>query len=97
MKRTLVTYFSATGVTADVAKKLCNALKVDLTEMQAEIPYTMEYLDWKNKESRSSIEMANPKSRSAIKPSPIRIDDYDTILSDFQSGGMWHRQLFRHF
>lgn len=83
MKRTLVTYFSATGVTAGVAKKLSHVLKADLTEIQPEIPYTMEDLDWKNKDSRSSVEMANPKSRPAIKPSSIRIDDYDTIFIGF--------------
>ena len=83
MKRTLVTYFSATGVTAGVAKKLSHVLKADLTEIQPEIPYTMEDLDWKNKDSRSSVEMANLKSRPAIKPSSIRIDDYDTIFIGF--------------
>lgn len=57
MKRTLVTYFSATGVTANVAKKLSHALKADLTEIQPEIPYTTEDLDWRNEESRSSIDI----------------------------------------
>lgn len=83
MKRTLVTYFSATGVTASVAKKLSNALEADLTEIQPEIPYTMEDLDWKNKDSRSSVEMANLKSRPAIKPSPLQIEDYDTVFVGF--------------
>lgn len=83
MKRTVVAYFSATGVTAGVAKKLSNALKADLTEIQPEIPYTMEDLDWKNKESRSSVEMANSKSRPAIKPSSLQIEDYDTIFLGF--------------
>ena len=83
MKRTLVAYFSATGVTTSVAKKLSSALEADLTEIQPEISYTMEDLDWKNKESRSSVEMANPKSRPAIKPLSIQIDDYDTIFIGF--------------
>lgn len=83
MKRTLVTYFSATGVTASVAKKLSHALKADLAEIQPEIPYTTEDLDWRNKESRSSIEMKNPESRPAIKESSIRIEDYDTIFVGF--------------
>ena len=63
MSRKLVAYFSATGTTARVAEKLSDAIGADLFEIAPEVPYTKEDLDWMNKESRSSIEMRDEKSR----------------------------------
>ena len=40
MGKTLVAYFSASGVTAKVADKLADALGADIYEIQPETPYT---------------------------------------------------------
>ena len=57
MKKTLVAYFSASGVTKQMAEKLADATDADLFEIVPEVPYTEEDLDWQNDKSRSSIEM----------------------------------------
>ena len=66
MSKKLVAYFSASGVTAKLASRLANAIGADLHEIQPEIPYTAEDLDWRDKKSRSSIEMSNRAFRPAV-------------------------------
>ena len=39
-KKSLVAYFSCSGVTKSVAEALANTLKSDLYEIEAKIPYT---------------------------------------------------------
>ena len=59
MSKKLVAYFSASGVTAKAAGKLAKAADADLFEIKPVQPYTRADLDWMNKKSRSSIEMAD--------------------------------------
>lgn len=66
MERKLVAYFSASGITAKVAKALAEAACADIYEIKPKIPYTKEDLDWMNKKSRSSVEMNDPSSRPAL-------------------------------
>ena len=44
----LVAYFSASGITAKVAKKLADAVGAQIYEIKPELPYTREDLDWTN-------------------------------------------------
>ena len=66
MKKTLVAYFSASGVTRGVAKQLAEVTGADLHEIKPAQPYTDADLDWRDKQSRSSIEMQDKNSRPAI-------------------------------
>ena len=61
MSKVLVAYFSASGVTASLAKKLAQEIKADLFEIEPEAPYSEADLDWRNQKSRSSLEMKDPK------------------------------------
>lgn len=79
----LTAYFSASGVTADVAKKVAQAAGAGLFEIVPEVPYTHADLDWTNKESRSSIEMADKASRVAIAGKVNHMERYDTIYLGF--------------
>lgn len=54
---TLVAYFSATGTTEAVAKDLAEVAGADLYKINPEVPYTQADLDWRDKQSRSSVEM----------------------------------------
>lgn len=45
MSKKLVAYFSASGVTADAAKKISQAANADLYEICPEISYTAADLD----------------------------------------------------
>lgn len=83
MSKKLVAFFSASGVTASVAKVLADTLNADLYEIAPETPYTDADLDWRNANSRSSIEMKNKTSRPEIANTDARVGDYDVILLGF--------------
>lgn len=79
----LVAYFSASGVTAKLAKELAEAAGADLYEIQPRQPYTSADLDWTDKKSRSSIEMSDPDSRPAISGNVENMELYDTVFVGF--------------
>ena len=83
MSKILVTYFSVSGTTKKVAENISNILNCDIVEIEPVQKYTSEDLDWKNKQSRSSIEMQDKTSRPKIKEKNINIDEYDTIIIGF--------------
>lgn len=83
MAKILVTYFSASGVTAKVAEKLAKAAKADLFEIKPEVPYSSADLDWTNKNSRSSMEMADKTSRVAMSGKVDNMAQYDTVFVGF--------------
>ena len=76
----LVAYFSATGTTARVAQKVAAATGGELYAITPAQPYTDADLDWNDKQSRSSVEMNDPKSRPAIKDEKENIADYDVVI-----------------
>ncbi|PXX54268.1 flavodoxin-like protein [Hungatella effluvii] len=83
MGKTLVAYFSASGVTRKAAENLAQAAGADLYEIKPATPYTREDLDWTNKNSRSSMEMNDKSSRPAITDTAADISGYDTIFLGF--------------
>lgn len=83
MGKTLVAYFSASGVTAKAAQKIAEAIGADLYEIRPELPYTSKDLDWMDRNSRSSVEMNDPASRPAIAQPVDNLAQYDTILIGF--------------
>lgn len=83
MSKTLVAYFSASGVTAGVAKTLAEAADADLYEIRPEVPYTKADLNWNDKQSRSTVEMKDPSSRPALADQDANIAAYDVIFIGF--------------
>ena len=83
MNKVLVAYFSATGVTADKAKAIAEAANGDLYEIRPAVPYTKEDLDFKNKQSRSSVEMSDLGSRPEIADKNANVEAYDTVFLGF--------------
>ena len=81
--RILVAYFSATGTTETIAKRLANVTGGDISEIVPAQPYTAADLDWTNDQSRSSLEMRDLSSRPAIKSTVSNISQYDTIYIGF--------------
>lgn len=81
--KTLVAYFSASGVTANVAKLLAEAAGADLFEIKPAVPYTNADLNWMDKKSRSTVEMQDKSSRPAIAAPCSNLADYDTIFVGF--------------
>lgn len=83
MSKNLVAYFSATGITKKVATKLSDFIGADLHEIIPETPYTEADLNWMDKNSRSSIEMADKSFRPAIVNKIEDISQYDVIYVGF--------------
>ena len=81
--KTLIVYFSATGNTKAAAQKLAKEFNADLYEITPEVPYTAADLDWRDKTSRSTIEMQDKTSRPAITGRCENIADYDTVWIGF--------------
>lgn len=77
-KKTVVTYFSATGTTEAVAKQLAIDNKADLYAIEPAEKYTAADLDWHDKKSRSSVEMNDKNARPALK-SKKSLAKYDVI------------------
>ena len=67
MSKRLVTYFSASGITAKVAENLADAIGADIFEIQPEVPYTKADLNWMDKKSRSTIEILYHESHRQLR------------------------------
>jgi len=83
MSKKLVTYFSATGTTANVAAMLADAVGADIHEIRPKFPYSKADLNWMNKQSRSTIEMNNKAFRPEIEYSDLNVEAYDVIFLGF--------------
>lgn len=83
MNKNLVCYFSATGTTKEVAEKISSIINADLFAIEPVNKYTSEDLDWTNKQSRSSIEMADETSRPAIQNKVVNITEYQNVVIGF--------------
>ncbi len=83
MSKKLVTYFSASGVTKDVAELLAQAAEADLFEIKPQVPYTKADLNWMDKKSRSSVEMQDKSFRPAIAEEKAGVEHYDVVFVGF--------------
>ncbi len=89
MKNSVV-YFSASGVTEKLAKRLAEAIGSDIFEIVPRQKYTDKDLDWTDKNSRSSLEMADINSRPEIIKINFDIKNYDNIFIGFPI--WWYRE-----
>ena len=78
--RILVAYFSATNHTKDVAEIIATTLDADLYQIEPEIPYSQEDLNYNDSTSRVSAERSDPNFRPTISNSIADIDQYDVIF-----------------
>jgi len=81
--KTLVAYFSASGVTAKAAESLAAACGGDLYEIKPAVPYTSKDLNWQDKRSRSSVEMNDPSARPELADGNLNLTTYDRIFLGF--------------
>ena len=83
MSKILVAYFSASGVTGSVAKKLAQAIGADIYEIRPAVKYTSADLNWNNSSSRSSVEMRDKTSRPELADKNADISGHDVIFLGF--------------
>jgi len=83
MSKKLVTYFSASGVTKAVAEKLAQTVGADIFEIAPKVLYTEADLDWRDKTSRSTVEMNDLSYRPEMAEGNVDISAYDTVYVGF--------------
>ena len=90
MNKILVAYFSVSGTTEKVARKLAEALAADLYRIEPETPYSKADLNWMDKKSRSTLEMQDRNCRPAIAGKVEDIRQYTHVFVGFPI--WWYRE-----
>ena len=83
MSNTLVAYFSATGNTAYAARMLAQQMDADIYSIKPVQKYTQADLNWQDTNSRSTVEMNDPRSRPEIIDGEVDLSPYDTVCIGF--------------
>lgn len=83
MSKILIAYFSATGETARLANTIAEVTGGILHEILPAKPYTESDLDWRDKNSRSSIEMNDRSFRPEIANRVENMEQFDVIFVGF--------------
>ncbi len=86
MSKALVAYFSASGVTAQVAGRLASAAGADLFEIRLAEPYTEKDLKWTNPLARCNKEKLGKKD----VPISGQIEDFDSYGVIFVGFPIWY-------
>ncbi len=82
MSRSLVVYFSASGVTAGVAVPFAEAVGADLFEIKPQKVYSSADLNWRNPLSRCNREKFGKKD-VPVSGKVEHFEDYDTVYVGF--------------
>ena len=88
--KALVTYFSASGVTAKLARRLADAIEAPVYEIKPAVPYTRADLDWTNKQSRSTVEMQDKDCRPALADTDAPVAEADVVFVGYPV--WWYRE-----
>ncbi len=83
MKKTIIAYFSASGVTKSVVLKMKDTVGCDIFEITPVNIYTNADLNWNDKQSRSSTEMEDKSSRPKVLNKLNNVGDYDNVVIAF--------------
>ena len=88
--KALVTFFSAGGVTASLAKRLAGAIEAPVYEIRPAVPYTKADLNWMDKKSRSTVEMQDKSCRPALADTDAPVADADVVFVGYPV--WWYRE-----
>ena len=83
MSKKLVAYFSASGVTKKAALKLAELADADTFEIKPVVPYSEADLNWRDGNSRSSVEMKDKEFRPPIAEKLPNANKYDVMFVCF--------------
>lgn len=83
MAKSLVAYFSASGVSAKLAHRIADIQQADVFEIKPRKVYTSEDLNWNDANSRSSIEMKDHAYRPEMIHNELDVSTYDVIYVGF--------------
>jgi flavodoxin len=78
-EKALVAYFSCTGTTEGVARKLANVTGADLYQIVPAEPYTAEDLDYGDRSNRATYEQDHPDTRPKIGGKSLSLKGYTRL------------------
>ena len=90
MSKYLVAYFSASGTTGQLSRRLAEAIGAEIYEIKPAVPYTPADLDWTNKQSRSTLEMSDKDCRPALSDTDAPVADAEVIFVGYPV--WWYRE-----
>lgn len=82
MSKSLVAYFSASGVTENLAKRIAKRAGADLFAIKPEVPYSNDDVNWRNPLSRCNKEKLGKKD-VPLAERVENIDEYEKIYLGF--------------
>ncbi|WP_028509741.1 flavodoxin [Ruminococcus sp. NK3A76] len=83
MSKNITVCFSASGVTKRAAQLIADTLNTELIEITPKTAYTKEDLNWRDKNSRSTLEMSDKSSRPEITNEKVDLSGVDTVFLGF--------------
>ncbi|MDE5812947.1 MAG: flavodoxin, partial [Muribaculaceae bacterium] len=78
--KSIICYFSASGVTAKAAQRIADLTGFPVYEIVPESIYTEADLDWRDSLSRSSVEMHDFSIRPALRDSVTDLSEYSVVF-----------------
>lgn len=95
--KAIVCYFSATGTTADAARRIAEIAEADIHEIAPAEKYTSADLDWTDSLSRSYVEMHNRTFRPALKDSVTDLSEYSVVYIGYPNWWNTHPTIINTF
>ena len=96
-EKSIVCYFSATGTTADAARRIAEIAGADMHEIAPAEKYTSADLDWTDSLSRSYVEMHNRTFRPALKDSVTDLSEYSVVYIGYPNWWNTHPTIINTF
>lgn len=90
MSKKIVAYFSGSGSTAKLAQTLADTVDAEIYEIRPAVPYEKKDLNWMDKNSRTSVEMADPDFRTEMADNAAPVADADLVFLGFPI--WWYRE-----
>ena len=94
--KTIVVYFSYSGVTKRKAENLAGELGADSFELKAKTPYTSADVNWQDKQSRNVREYKDAKSRPEIAELPD-LSEYGAVYVGYPIWWYTHPRIINTF
>lgn len=96
-KKSIICYFSASGVTAKAAQRITDLTGFPVYEIVPEAIYTEADLDWRDSLSRSSVEMRDFSIRPTLRDSVTDLSEYSVVFLGYPNWWNTHPTIINTF